>query len=111
LTGLTHGETLVIVEPALLRIMKNEKRKKLLQFAERIWNITEPNEDKKIELAIEKTEQFYRSLSLKTKLSEYGIGNDVCEEIVNRFRKRGTRLGENDTIDADTVKRIFELCK
>jgi NADP-dependent alcohol dehydrogenase len=111
LTGLTHGETLVIVEPALLRIMKNEKRKKLLQFAERIWNISEPDEDKKIERAIEKTEHFYRSLPLKTKLSEYGIGNDVCEEIVNRFRERKTQLGENASINADTVKRILELCK
>ncbi|MDR0606493.1 MAG: iron-containing alcohol dehydrogenase [Bacteroidales bacterium] len=111
LTGLTHGETLVIVEPALLRIMKNEKRKKLLQFAERIWNISESDEDKKIALAIEKTEQFYRSLPLKTKLSEHNIGDDVCEEIANRFYKRGIRLGENATINADTVKKILELCK
>jgi NADP-dependent alcohol dehydrogenase len=111
LTGLTHGETLVIVEPALLRVMKNEKRKKLLHFAERIWNISETNEDKKIELAIEKTEHFYRSLPLQTKLSEHGVGNNVCEEIVNRFRKRNVRLGENASIDADTVGRILELCK
>jgi len=111
LTGLTHAETLVIVEPALLRVMKNEKYKKLLQYAERVWNITETNEDKKIELAIEKTENFYRSLPLKTKLSEHGIGGDVCEKIVNRFHERGTRLGENGSITANTVKTIFELCK
>jgi NADP-dependent alcohol dehydrogenase len=110
LTGLTHAETLVIVEPALLRVMKNEKHKKLLQYAERVWNITEIDEDKKIEIAIEKTESFYRSLPLKTKLSEHGIGSDVCEKIVNRFRERGTRLGENVSITADTVKMIFELC-
>ena len=110
-TGLTHAETLVIVEPALLRVMKDEKRKKLLQYAERVWNITESDENKKIELAIEKTENFYRSLPLKTKLSEHGIGNDICEKIVNRFRERGTRLGENGSITADIVKEIFEQCK
>jgi NADP-dependent alcohol dehydrogenase len=108
-TGLTHAETLVIVEPALLRVMKDEKRKKILQYAERVWNITESNEDKKIELAIEKTENFYRSLPLKTKLSEYGISNDICEKIVNRFRERGTRLGENSSITADIVKEILKL--
>jgi NADP-dependent alcohol dehydrogenase len=111
LTGLTHAETLVIVEPALMRIMKNEKRKKLLQYAERVWNITETNEDKKIELAIEKTEHFYRSLPLKTKLSEHNIGNDICEKIINRFRERGTRLGENGSITADIVKEILNHCK
>lgn len=111
LTGLTHAETLVIVEPALMRVMKNEKREKLLQYAERVWNITENDEDKKIEMAIEKTENFYRSLPLKTKLSEHGIGSDVCDEIVKRFRERGTRLGENGTITADTVKTILDICK
>jgi NADP-dependent alcohol dehydrogenase len=111
LTGLTHGETLVIVEPALLRVMKDEKRKKLLQFAERIWHISETDQDRKIELAIEKTENFYRSLPLKTKLSEHNVGNDVREEIVKRFRERNTVLGENNSIDADRVKSILELCK
>ena len=111
LTGLTHAETLVMVEPSLLRVMKDEKRKKLIQFAERVWNITEANEDKKIELAIEKTEQFFRSLPLKTKLSEHGIGADVCAKIVSRFRERGAKLGENGTITADVVNTILEGCK
>jgi NADP-dependent alcohol dehydrogenase len=111
LTGLTHAETLVIVEPSLLRVMKNEKRKKLLQYAERVWNIAEADEDKKIELAIEKTENFYRSLPLKTKLSEHGIGNDICEKIVNRFHERGTKLGENGSVTADKVRVILEGCK
>jgi NADP-dependent alcohol dehydrogenase len=110
LTGLTHGETLVMVEPSLLRVMKNEKRKKLLQYAERVWHITEPDEDKKIEMAIEKTENFYRSLPLKTKLSEHGIGEDIIHQIVERLRKRNVRFGENATISADTVKIILEGC-
>ena len=110
-TGLTHGETLAIVEPALMQVMKTEKRKKLLQYAERVWNIQENDEDKKIALAIEKTENFYRSLPLKTRLSEHNIGSDIREAIVNRFRERGTRLGENGSITADTVKAILDLCK
>ena len=111
LTGLTHGETLAIVEPALMQVMKAEKRKKLLQYAECVWNIQENDEEKKIALAIEKTEGFYRSLSLKTRLSEHNIGNDVIETIIARFRERGTRLGENRSITADTVKSILEACK
>ena len=111
LTGLTHGETLVIVEPALLRVMKNEKRKKLLQYAERVWNITEKDEDKKIELAIEKTENFFRSLPLRTRLSECGVGEDITHQIVERLQKRGSKFGENGSITADTVKIILEGCR
>jgi NADP-dependent alcohol dehydrogenase len=110
-TGLTHGETLVIVEPALMRVMKNEKRKKLIQYAERVWNITEADEDKKIELAIVKTEDFYRSLPLKTRLSEHGIGEDITNQIVERLQKRGSRMGENGSITADVVKEILDRAK
>ncbi|MCL2132335.1 MAG: iron-containing alcohol dehydrogenase [Lentimicrobiaceae bacterium] len=111
LTGLTHGETLVIVQPALMHVMKNEKRKKLLQYAERVWNITEANEDKKIESAIAKTENFFRSLPLRTRLSECGIGEDITQQIVERLRKRNVRLGENGSITADVVKEIFDRAK
>ncbi|MDR1459962.1 MAG: iron-containing alcohol dehydrogenase [Bacteroidales bacterium] len=111
LTGLTHGETLAIVQPALLRVMKREKRNKLLQFGERIWHIYGKSEERKIELAIEQTENFYRSLSLKTKLSEHGVGDEVCSKIVKRFRERKTKLGENASINATTIKKILDLCK
>ena len=111
IAGLIHAETLVIVQPALLRVMRNEKRNKLLQYAERVWNITEINDDDKIVRVIEKTEGFYQSLGLKTKLSQYGLGDDLCDEIVRRFRENGVRLGENGSITADTVKVILEQCR
>jgi len=111
LTGLTHGETLVIVEPALMRVMKNEKRKKLLQYAERVWNITHSDEDLKIESAIFQTEQFFRSLPLRTRLSECGIGEEIPQQIVERLRKRNARMGENGSITADVVKEILERAK
>ena len=111
LTGITHGETLAIVEPALMRVMKNEKRKKLLQYAERVWNITEANEDKKIEEAIAKTEDFYRSLPLRTRLSECGVGEEITQKIVERFRKRNAQLGENGSITADVVREIFDRAR
>jgi len=110
-TGLTHGETLVIVEPALMRVMKNEKRTKLLQYAERVWNITQADEDKKIEEAIQKTENFFRSLPLRTRLSECGIGADITHKIVERLHKRNVRFGENGSISADVVKEIFDRAR
>jgi NADP-dependent alcohol dehydrogenase len=112
LTGLTHGETLAIVSPALMSIMRNEKRKKLLQYADRVWNVDEQqSKDGKISEAITKTERFFRSLSLKTRLSEHGIEMDVRNEIVRRFQERDVRLGENCSITAGTVKMILERCK
>jgi NADP-dependent alcohol dehydrogenase len=76
-----------------------------------VWNITEIDEDKKIEFAIEKTENFFRSLPLRTRLSECGVGEEICEKIVERLRKRNSRFGENGSITPDTVKAILEGCR
>jgi hypothetical protein len=43
--GLDHAQTLAIVLPALWNEKRDTKRAKLLQYAERVWNITEGSED------------------------------------------------------------------
>ena len=39
LFGIDHGQTLAIVYPALLEVRRNQKRAKLLQYAQRVWHI------------------------------------------------------------------------
>ena len=49
LCGLDHGETLAIVHPGVMDIMRKEKHGKLLQYARRVWNITIENEEQAID--------------------------------------------------------------
>ena len=107
----THGQSLVIVFPALMRVMGKQKQEKILQYGARVWNITTGSNEEKIEKTIVKTEEFFRSLGLVTKLSEINIGQDTIDEIVNRFQTRGTMLGEKENITPDVVKQILELAK
>lgn len=112
LTGLTHGHTLVIVLPALLRVLGHgSKRAKLLHYAQRVWGITSESEDECIDQAIDRTEAFFRSLGLETRLGERGIGPEVEAEIVSRFAERGTLLGENQDIDSAVVARILQVAR
>ena len=111
LHGTTHGQSLVIVLPALMNVMAQQKCEKILQYGHRVWNITTGSTEEKIQKTIAQTEAFFRSLGLATKLSELNIGQETIDEIVNRFRTRGTVLGENQNITADVVKRILELAK
>ncbi|MTK53720.1 iron-containing alcohol dehydrogenase [Paludibacter sp.] len=108
--GLDHAVTLAIVQPSLWRVMREEKKAKLLQYGERVWNITTGSDDEKVEAAIAKTENFYRSVGIKTKLSEYGIGSESFNSIVERFEQRGWKLGENGTITPDKVREILNGC-
>lgn len=111
LTGLTHGHTLVIVLPALLREQAlRGKRAKLLQYASRIWGLDGGSQEERIFAAIDKTEAFFRSLGLETRLEERGFGDELRQEIVRRFRERGTRLGEDQDIDHEVIARILARC-
>lgn len=106
--GLDHGQTLAIVMPAVWRHQKRFKRKKLEQFAERVWNVKGSKD--KAEIAIKKTEMFFKSLGMKTRLSDFGIGSERFEEIANRFETRGLKLGERENIGAKQVLEILQLC-
>lgn len=108
LYGLDHAQTLVVVMPAVWKHQQSPKAAKLRQYAERIWGIP-PGPDQAVQ-AIQKTEDFFRSLGMKTRLSEYGIGADRFEEIGRRLQDRGAKLGEHGAIGAPEIVEILRLC-
>lgn len=107
LHGLDHGVTLAIVFPGVMSVMRKEKEAKLLQYAERVWNITEGTVDERIDAAVEATENFFRSVGMKTRLSEHGIGEDTISTIVSRFRERGWNLGENGIVTPEKAEMVL----
>ena len=106
--GIAHGRTLAIVLPSLLRERKAQKHDKLVQFAERVWQITEGTEEEKIDLAIDKTEAFFNSLDIVTKLSHYDIDEAGIDTIVANMEKMGlTHLSETGDLTLDIVRKIL----
>ncbi len=107
LTGTTHGQTLVMVLPGVMNVLREQKGAKIVQFGERVWGICEGSVEERIDRTIAATEEFFCSLGLATRLSELSIGEDVVEEIVRRFKERDTLLGENSNIDYRLVEQIL----
>ncbi len=111
LHGLDHAQTLAIVLPNTLTIQRDRKREKLLQYAERVWNLVDGDEDLRIDQAIAKTRDFFESVGVRTKLSDYGVGLDTIPPIIDRFEKRGfTALGEHQDVTPKVVEQILTLC-
>lgn len=108
LHGLTHGHTLVIVLPALMDVMREQKGDKILQLGERVFGIREADRNTGIDRTIRATEEFFRSLGLTTRLSEEKIGRETIDEIARRFEQRGTKLGEKQNITGEVARRILE---
>ena len=54
-----------------------------------------------------KTDEFFRALGMKTRLSEHGIGQETIDFIVERFRKRDWNLGESGKVTPERVAEIL----
>ena len=110
LHGLDHAQTLAVVLPAMLQERRVEKREKLLQYAARVWGLTDGDEEARIDAAIARTRDFFESLGVPTRLSGYGIGADAVPALVAQLERHGmTALGERREIGLDVSRRVFEL--
>ncbi|VFT67477.1 putative alcohol dehydrogenase [Escherichia coli] len=110
--GLDHAQTLAIVLPALWNEKRDTKRAKLLQYAERIWNITEGSDDERIDAAIAATRNFFEQLGVPTHLSDYGLDGSSIPALLKKLEEHSmTQLGENHDITLDVSRRIYEAAR
>lgn len=111
LFGIDHARTLAILAPSHFKYNFDAKKAKLAQYAERVWNVTDGTEEEKANAAIEKTKEFFHSLGIKTKLSEYTDDYaGTAEEVAKRFQNRKwTRLGEHGSLKPEDAKKIVEM--
>ncbi|MBS9767270.1 MAG: iron-containing alcohol dehydrogenase [Flavobacteriaceae bacterium] len=110
LHGIDHARTLAIVAPRYYELCFEYKKEKLAQYAERIWGVTSGTIEEKAMQGIAKTEEFYQSLGIATKLSAYTADYEgTAEEIARRFTERGwLGLGEHRNVTPDDVALILK---
>ena len=90
-------------------MQRKQKHAKILQYAERVWNITNGSDDEKIDLAIRKTREFFESLGIKTRLSEYGVTADQIPMVIELLKVHGlTALSETQDITLEVSQKILE---
>jgi len=111
LFGIDHARTLAIIAPSHYRYNIETKKDKLAQYAERVWGVTEGTTEEKARAGIDKTEDFFHSLGIKTKLSEYTSDYAGTAEIVSkRFTDRGwLGLGEHRKLAPVDAAKIIEM--
>ena len=111
LFGIDHARTLAIIAPSHYRYNLDAKKIKLAQYAERIWGVTKGTIDERAKAGIDKTEEFFHSLGIKTRLSEYTADYKGTADIIsNRFTQRGwLGLGESGKVTPADVAKIVEM--
>jgi NADP-dependent alcohol dehydrogenase len=107
--GLDHAVTLAIVLPGLMKHLKEKRNVKLVQFAERVWDITDGDDNSKIDMAIAKTEEFFNSIDIKTRLGDHNIKQEDVDRIIQRFTdRRVPAIGMAGDVKTDDAKVILE---
>ncbi|MET3112693.1 NADP-dependent alcohol dehydrogenase [Pedobacter sp. CG_S7] len=111
LFGIDHARTLAVVAPSHYRYNFEAKKEKLAQYGKRVWGLTEGSTEEIAQVAISKTEDFFHSLEIETKLSEYTTDyKGTAEKISKRFTERGwLGLGEHKTLAPSDVEKIIEM--
>lgn len=108
LHNIDHARTLAIVWPGMMRVMSQAKKEKLLQFSERVWNITKGDENESIAIAITKTEAFFNSLGVPTRLTDYQLDKSTIDNVVENLKRNGfTALGERKMVTPEKVESIL----
>jgi NADP-dependent alcohol dehydrogenase len=109
LFGIDHAQTLAIIGPRLYELKLSGKKEKLVQYGRRVWNLEGSDEEIAMN-AIERTEEFFRGLGVRTKLSEHTEDYGKTPEIVkDRFTERGWNgLGERQDLTPEEAAQIVK---
>ena len=102
--GLDHARSLAVVQPHLLRVMIQDKKQKLTQMGNIVFDLPENTE-----LIIETIEYMYQSIGVSTKLKDYNVDDKVIENITGALKKHGmSEMGEKGNLTLDKVALILE---
>ncbi len=106
--GLDHARTLAIVLPGLLSIQRKSKEKKLLQYAKRVWGVTQGDRNVVIDEVITRTSMFFQSVGISGRFIDYKIDpKEAAEKIGDILIDRDSVFGENQDVTGEVVKKIL----
>jgi NADP-dependent alcohol dehydrogenase len=106
--GIDHARTLSIVLPAVMKVCREKKREKLLQYASRVWQINEGDDDTRIDQAILLTEEFFTEMQVPTRLSHVELGSKDIDILVEKLELHGMKaLGEHADISLAISREIL----
>ena len=105
---LAPAQSLAVVLPALLAECREDHGARLLQYAERVWQLHTGDATQRIDAAIAATATFFRSLGLATQLSEHGLDAEAVPEVLTQLQRHGlSAFDEGDELGQTRCERIL----
>ncbi|HLR92311.1 MAG TPA: iron-containing alcohol dehydrogenase [Atopostipes sp.] len=109
LNNTDHARSLTAVLPALLHVRRKQKQDKLIQYAERVFGITEGTDDEKVDAAIQNTVDFFKSIDMPTSLAEVDVAEGDIDFLVNQLEvHEKVNISERQDQTADIHREIYK---
>lgn len=107
---IVHGEGMAVVLLAWIRYVAERKPWRPALLASRVFDVDAHDYDEKERALIlaEKLEAFFKSLELKTTLTELEIDDKDFEIMAKRATRNGS-VGHYELLDADSIQEILKL--
>lgn len=108
---IAHGAGLAVLFPAWAKYIYKHNIARFAQFARRVWDVTEADDEAAALCGIEKMSEFFASLGMPSRLSDFGLEEtclDRLSELCTFQRQRS--IASYIDMDYDVIKEIFRLC-
>lgn len=109
---ITHGAGLAIIFPAWMKYVYKSDIDRFAQFAIRVWNVDMNFNDPEATVleGIKRTEEFFTSIGMPTRLSQAEIDSERFEEMAAKATENGT-LGNFVKLNKEDIVNIYRLAE
>ena len=109
--NIAHGAGLAVLFPAWAKFIYKYNIPRFAQFARRVWDCTEKEDEAAALAGIGKMAEYFKSIGMPSSLADFGLDESCIERLAQlcTFDRQRTIKSYID-MDFDVVKNIFELC-
>lgn len=107
---IAHGAGLAVLFPAWARYIYKYNIPRFAQFARRVWDVEDRDDESAALSGIEKMAEYFKSIGMPTCLADFGLDEsciDRLSELCTFSRKRSVKSYID--MDFDVIKEIFKL--
>lgn len=109
--NIAHGAGLAVLFPAWAKYVYKYAPERFAQFARRVWDITESDDEKAALLGIEAMADYFKFLGMPSSLREFGIKADCTDKLSDLCTfGRNREIKTYINLDYDKIKEIFDSC-
>lgn len=108
---IAHGAGLALLFPAWAKYIYKYNIPRFAQFARRVWDCTQEDDEAAALSGIEKMAEYFKSIGMPSRLADFGL-DESCIDRLSELCTFGRQRTIKSYIDMDyeAVKDIFKMC-